>query len=556
MLRSTSLFPCAIAVLSLALASCDSGHKASARGSLPSDEGEKPARDKVCSLADGSAAVPSQLALNDVCGCAKVEGDLSIDASAVRDIECLRSLREVTGKLEISTPADAVAQLTTLRGLERLERVHALFLSRLAVPNLKPLGHLAHATELTLIGLDRIHDLRGLERARWTALRAEKLEALQSLEGLKVPEKAARVALSELAKLESLQPLEGLREAESIALTRLPALTSLEGLGAKVDHFELSEADGLTDLRGLRADIREFWLSKNAQLRSLEGFVGLQVQPQAASGSNIRVESHAELASLTGLFRSDEPRLDRVQLTGLPKLQSVDFRSAREARVLVVRSCTALREVLGLESVETLEVLYLTGLSALANLPSFSKLRRIEELELLELPVLQSLERLASLTSVDRIALNYLDALPNLRGLQGVATAQRILLEDVPGLETLEGLEGLKTVDTLWISNADKLTTLRGLALQEARELAVRYNDKLRTVEGLETLRKVGTLDVSENPTLTSLRGLASLREADKVFARLNGKLSQCELDRLTKQLPEETTREFADNSPAGTCTP
>jgi Receptor L domain len=544
MFRSARFLSGAIAVLALALASCDSRRKA-----------ESAPHERVCMLPGGATSVASQTELQDICGCGKVEGDLTIDASAVGDLQCLRSLREVDGTLEISALAGA-SKLTHLNGLENLERVRSLSLARLGLTDLKALSKLEAAGDLSLIGLDGIRDLRGLERVAWTHLTAEKNPALRSLDGLKIPKTVGRVVLTDDPKLESLQPFAGVHAAESVALTQLAALTSLEGLGGTIDHFELTQCDGLTDLRGLAADIREFWLAKNAHLQSLAGFAGLQASADAASGSSLRVESQPELENLDGLFRSDQPRLDRVQLQGLPKVHVVDFRSASELHLLVVRSCTGLREIRGLDAIEAIDQWHLSGLPALPSLPAVPKLKRIVEIELIELPALKSLEPLSGVTSVDRIALNYLDALPSLRGLKGIATGQRILLEDLYALKSLDGLDGLQTVDQLWISNADKLTSLKGLRLQEARELAVRYNDVLKSLDGLETLRKVGTLDVSENASLTSLRGLSNLHEADKLFSRLNGKLPECELDRLLKQLPENTTHMFADNGPPGSCAP
>jgi hypothetical protein len=546
----------AIAALALALAGCNSSHKAAARNGIAKEDRDKAKGNKLCSLPNGAASVPLQLALTDVCGCAKVEGDLTLDASTVSDLQCLRTLTEVAGKLEISAPVGTASKLTSLKGLEKLQRVRALLLARIGVTDLEALSKLEAAGELSLIGLDALRDLRGLERTTWTKLRAEKNAELCSLEGLKVPEAIQQVALSDDPKLENLQVFAGVHTADKVVLANLPALKSLEGLGGKIDHCEITQCDGLTDLHGLGAEIREFWLAKNAHLKSLAGFSGLQAAPDAAAGLSIRVESHPELENLDGLFRTDQPRLDRVQLQGLPKVQSVDFRSASELHLLVIRSCTGLREIRGLDAIETIDQLHLTGLSALPSLPAVPKLERIVELELLELPLLKSLEPLSGLTSVDRIALSYLDALPNLRGLKGLTRGQRFLFEDLYGLKTLDGLESLKSIDTLWLSNLDKLSSLKGLKLDEARELAVRYNDVLKSVDGLETLRKVGTLDISENPALTSLHGLAKLHEADKLFSRLNGKLPQCELDRVLKQLPENTAHEFADNGPAGTCAP
>jgi hypothetical protein len=424
------------------------------------------------------------MSLDAVCECTRVEGDLTIDAVAVTDIRCLRSLREVTGKLAITAPMGS-SMLTNLSGLEQLNEVGSLILSDLPVTDLAVFANL--------------------------------------------------------------------RRAKSVVLTNLTALATLDGLHCEVDHFELTQANSLTDLSGLRATIREFWLQKNAKLRSLDGFIGLPGASGDAPGPNIRIEGDPELESLDGLFQSEHARVARFQLLGLPKLETLDLRDASELAALVVRSCTVLHEIRGLDSIETLEQLHLTGLTKLSSLPSLMKLRSIVDLELIELPLLKDLQQLSPLTSVDRISLTYLDSLKSLHGLENVTRGQRFLFEDLIGLESLEGLRGLEKIDTLWIAGDDKLKSLRGLNLQSARELAVRYNDLLQTLEGLEKLADVGTIDFSENPALITVRALGSLQAAEKVFARANGRLAQCELDWLVRRLPT-STHEFSENGPAGTC--
>jgi hypothetical protein len=397
-----------------------------------------------------------------VCGCTTIDGDLSIDASAVGDIRCLGGLQSITGKLEISARPGA-SVLASLAGLNQLQHARAVALTGLTVPDLN-------------------------------------------------------------------------------ALTKL----------RDVDELRITQCDNLADLRGLRANIRALWLDKDAKLRSLAGFSGLTASQ--GSKASVRIESQPELESLEGLFRGDHPHLERFQVIGLPKLTSIDLRSAREIGALVVRSSTSLREIRGVGSVEKIGQLHMTGLTELARLPSFDALMSVVDLELIEMPRLHDLAQLSNLTSVEKMSLSFMESLSSLHGLEKVSRAQRILIENLTGLETLDGLRGLKTVDTLWIHDDDKLTSLRGLQLDDAFELAVRFNDALRKLDGLETLRKVGTLDVSENPVLISARALRGLREAGKIYARANGKLPQCELDRVLKQLPRGSTHEISGNGPTGSC--
>jgi len=374
------------------------------------------------------------------------------------------------------------------------------------------------------------------------------LGGLQSIKG-----KLGISARSGASVLASLAGLEQLQQARAVTLTGLtvPDLTALTNL-RDVDEFRITQCDNLSDLRGLRANIRALWLDKDAKLRSLEGFSGLTASQD--SPASVRIESQPELESLDGLFRGDHPYLTRFQVIGLPKLTSIDLRSARELGALVVRSSTSLQEIRGVDSVEKIGQLHLTGLSKLARLPSFDALTSVVDLELIEMPLLRDLAQLSNLTSVEKMSLSFMDSLSSLHGLEKVSRAQRILIENLTGLETLAGLRGLQTVNTLWIHDDDKLKSLRGLRLDDAFELAVRFNDALQKLDGLETLRKVGTLDVSENPALTSVRALSGLREAEKIYARANGKLPQCELDRVMKQLPRGSTHEITGNGPTGSC--
>lgn len=442
-----------------------------------------PVQAQVCAFADGAGQIPAKVQLAAVCGCPRVEGDLTIDAGAVSDLNCLTSLREVTGKLSIAASSGAAA--INLGGLSQLESVRALALGALSIPDLKPFAKLQHAEEVTL--------------------------------------------------------------------TELTSLITLEGLSGKIDRFKLTQADGLEDLRGLRAEIGELWLDHNAKLRSLEGFVGLAAAADAAPVRSVRIENNPELESLAGLFDEPPEKLQRFQVIGSPKIESLDVGGVRELDALVVRSCQALTEIRGVAAIEALGQLHFTGLPALVKLPSFERLTSIVDFELIELAKIPDLAPLSNLTRIDRMSLSFLDALTTLHGLENVGAGQRFLLEDLYAVQDLAGLRGLRSIGTFWIHDDEKLTSLRGLRVHDAQELAVRYNDHLQTLDGLESLETVGTLDVSSNPGLTSVRGLRGLKAAEKLFARANNKLPQCELEKLAKRLPATMTRELTDNGP-GKC--
>ena len=531
-----------VALLALAAVGCGSD------ASPKRTERSQPREEKVCTFPQGPTA------LEAVCGCTRVEGDLAIELGSSGDLACLATLREVTGLLALGSRMSS--SISSLHGLGELRRVGTLQLSGLAVADLSGLANLQSADELELSALPLIVDLRGLERVRWTQLTLQNLAELRSLEGLRVPETIAALTLSDDPKLESLEALRPMRAAESVLLTKLAALATLDGMSAEIDRLQVAQCDSLVDLRGLTAGIRSFVLENNAQLRALDGFAGLLMRPGAATGPEVRIENQPELESLEGLFAAEQQAIARLHLMGLPKIESVDLRSASQLGALVVRSCNALREIRGVESIEEMAQLHLTGLPAMSRLPAFDALRSVGDLELIELRQIGDLAPLAKLTMAKAMSLNMLDSLSSLHGFERLESVGRLLLEDLHALENLDGLRSLRSAETLWIQDTDKLENLRGLALQSVTELAVRYDDKLRSLDGLDTLAEIGTLDFSANPELVSIRAVRNLRQATRIFARANGKLPQCELDQLVTRLPSGTAHEFSDNGPAGACPP
>jgi hypothetical protein len=469
-----------------------------------------------CQCADGQRAV----------GCGGERRAVKpLKAEPVKRPPPLCSFAEGAGQIPAKVPLDRVCGCTRIDG--------DLAIDARAVSDLSCLTGLREVTgKLTIAaatGLASI-DLSGLSQ-------------LESVRGL---------ALTGL-RVDDVKVLAKLQRAEEVSLTGLTSLTTLEGLLGKLDRFQLTQADSLEDLRGLRAEIGELWLDRNAKLRTLAGFAGLTASADASPVRSVRIETNPALENLDGLFAAPPEKLQRFQVIGSPKIETLDVGGVGELSALVVRSCKALREIRGTAAIEALGQLHLTGLPALVSLPSFERLTSVVDFELIELGKIPDLAPLSSLTRIDRMSLSFLDSLTTLHGLEKVELGQRFLLEDLYSLMDLSGLRGLRSIGTFWIQDDETLTSLRGLHVHDAVELAVRYNDHLQTLDGLETLEKVGTLDVSSNPVLTSVRALRALKEAEKLFARANYKLPQCELERLAKRLPETTARELTDNGP-GKC--
>jgi hypothetical protein len=505
-------------------------------GALAADGGGGP----LCpeGVYDDSVYVETERDLQALRGCKRITGNLTVSSESLSNLLGLEALATVEGTLQIgptwsgeTVGADTqFDRFKSLAGLENLRAVGALQLTSLGLTSLEPLAQLQTAGRIEIVHLDGLEDLVGLERVRWESARIVQNARLRTLTGLRIPEAASLLELSENPLLESTSTLAPLRELDRLVLQGLPALASLEGLqDLEQIHSELriSHCDALRDFTGLGAVGPTLIVADNAELASLSG--------RADRGAliSITISNAPKLENLAGLLTPTTERLDGLLLMQLPKLTSLgDLAPLREIGELTVYSCSALTNVDGLENVRALSALTVVNAPHLQNLDGLANLERIDaSLYLNNAPELSSLRGMAKLERASNLLINGLSSLTDLHGLEGIHEIDGVEIAANAALASLTGLEHVTRVTTLLIAN----------------------NTALESLDGLSGLESVQGLNVSANMSLSSLRALAGLASAGALAIQGNGMLPECEVEWLAKRV--NVPAASGQNGPAGSCT-
>ncbi|MET0410870.1 MAG: hypothetical protein ABW217_06220, partial [Polyangiaceae bacterium] len=320
-----------------------------------------------------SLAIDDQRGYDALEGCERVDGDLSITLQDDADLQALRSLRVVTGVLQVvagGVEQDPAPLRATLPGLENIEHVGGLLLRA-------PLSSLQTFARLRSIGPTSGSNLaRGqLQLSTGT---------LRDLNGLALEEVDTIMAESE--------PLE-----------------SLTGLGsARVRALYLTNSD-ITDMSGLEAvtGLADVALIGNAGLASLRGL------PAESEITDFTADGNVSLTSLEGLAAPSE--MSRITLSNCP---ISDF-TALSTLTTVSDSLT----ILG-AAVETLD--------ALTNLRSASTLSLFDNPNLIHADALQDMLALSELEVSGNAALLRLPAIASVNQTLSVVIASNPLLASGP----------------------------------------------------------------------------------------------------------------------------
>ncbi len=212
-------------------------------------------------------------------------GTLSIRGADIIDLSPLSRLTELEGALDISSNP----QLTSLWGLDSLQRVRNIFLSN--NPELRDISSLQQITEipgeislrnnsalsnievfanvtstinqLYIGGNDSLRSLRGLENIvqvrRNVSIIDNPIENLHGLENLETI--GNTLAIKADSQLTTLAGLNSLDSVSTIQITANPQLADLEGLSRFQNY----------DLTG------DLWVSDNDKLQSLDGLSGFTI---------------------------------------------------------------------------------------------------------------------------------------------------------------------------------------------------------------------------------------------------------------------------------------
>jgi hypothetical protein len=392
----------------------------------------------------GSTYVTNQGELEALRGCEQIQGDLVVDVFAGADTSPLASLRAIDGSLvlgayPVSLPgstysypadipldvlvADIIEQgyLTSLHGLEALERVGAFYLRGVGVADLSELESLgAVGTQLDGLstGLVEIYDapnltsLTGFENViNLTQLLLGGNTALQSLSGLVVNSNTGVVSIDGSPELRSLAELAPISYLAGLGLSNVGIrnLDDLVNLGQVVDLTLMSNPElENVDRLGSLTTIESLTLSRNPKLASIPALPDLSGELRY-----VFIDSNPELRSVSlGLPPSATSYVSR----GRPIDSSVGFFEIRGNSKLETLSLAA-----GLEKADYLNV---DGNSSLTSI-DFGSLRSLDRLALEDNPALTTLV-LGNLQSVDALWVTD-NPLLSTAALGNVLTFERVL---------------------------------------------------------------------------------------------------------------------------------
>lgn len=331
--------------------------------------------------------------------CTELVGGVTIVGYDITNLQGLRSLTTIKGRLAIGGFYRGNPELISLEGLNRLKQISGSLNieSNKKIVNLKGLdslttvggslvisGYINGNFSLTsLDGLDNLTNIGGsltieVNRALTNIKALSNLDSiglhldiianslLSSLEGLEKVKKLGSVNLHGNNLLTSLRGLDGLKEIKyllrimnNIAMLNLEGLENLKTIGGDMEIYANPSLVSLTGLDSLETISGNLIIGKeaghlgNTSIASLEGLESL-----TTIGGNARIANNPNLTSLLGLRNlsaigdyfviGDHPKLQ--DLSGLENLRTVNgvfgiFASSEE-------SANGLRSLKGIENMD------------------------------------------------------------------------------------------------------------------------------------------------------------------------------------------------------------
>lgn len=158
------------------------------------------------------------------------------------------------------------------------------------------------------------------------------------------------------------------------------------------------------------------------------------------------------------------------------------------------------------------------GDQGVASLEPLANLKRVTDFYIEATMALRDLHGLEGLESVRFLELYRADSLTSLAGLQNLRSAHGIRLVNAPHLQDISALSGLTSLPGNLDVRDTGLASLHGLeSLTSAGFLRVAYNPNLSDLSPLSNVRSVSTLSV-QGPGITSLGAFAQLETAEAII--------------------------------------
>jgi hypothetical protein len=351
------------------------------------------------SIVQGPLTVRDQSELEQLAGCEQIDGDLHIEVFEGADLRPLSALRVVDGLLELGAYPDIALEnnadlmaikaqveriaedgyLSSLTGLEGLQRASALQINYVAAEDLEP-----------LLGLRQLSG-RGSPPLPAGSLGIESTANLRDLRGLANIESVGRLLLTDNPALSSLGGIQLAVNPINISLVDSPLLGSLdelEGVGSTgsltLSNLGITEVDSLESLYFVDYSLS---LLDNSQLQNIDGLANL------SSAGSFEVTGNAVLESIPPLRQIF--LLDDVRVTDNPGLKSIridlpsygdgynlqNSRVKRPIQLVDIGRNDSLTEISLSSGLETGRLLAIYENPALTHV-SIGTLRRLEELDI------------------------------------------------------------------------------------------------------------------------------------------------------------------------------
>ncbi|CAN1218792.1 Disease resistance protein L6 [Linum perenne] len=343
------------------------------------------------------------------CRISKLMGDITtlkhlveIDAigSAINQVVLPTSLK----KLTISTP---VSNILALRELEELQFEHC---NGLEIPG--DLWKLSKLKTLVLSSCPSPLLIRetGALPLSLNYLSITDCNQLQALPSMANSRAMTYLKLSNLGLVRHIHGLGELKILATLDISHAPKLNNLNGLEnlENLIHLSLDNCplERLPDLSNM-TKLRSLCIRRCPGLRNVERLEFLQGELQ-----------RLELVHCPSIERL--PRLSR-----LAKLRTLVLRD-KSLKRLYLEGCTQLREITGLESLESLEMVKMQNCRMVETLPNLSRLSKLKELDiggcirLTEVSGVEGLESLQVLKMHDCVSVKKLGDLSGLKNLREV----------------------------------------------------------------------------------------------------------------------------------------
>lgn len=338
---------------------------------------------------DGSIDVRDAITLEQLRGCAEIDGDLTISGTSLGDLEPLSRLRIVTGALTVSNFVGA------LDGLRALEGVRSLTLENTSVATLSPLQNLFQIGSgrplgggLVLSQNQLLTDLSGLGNIQAiTSISISDNPLLLTLAGLNVPAEVETLSVHDNPQLGDLAGLENLQVAQAVEISNSPSLRSVAGLASlrSTTSLALVNAPNVTTLELPQLGSIAVVYLENVGIATLNGLSALRQVESAVIQNNpslLDVERLGSLEAIRELSVINNSSLARLpDFTGVI---SIDQVYVRNNPVLVVGP--------GYPNVAEAGTILVSDNPSLTNLTGFRILQRAREIDISRNPSLVELD--------------------------------------------------------------------------------------------------------------------------------------------------------------------